>query len=65
MKANVDKNICIGCGACQAIAPDVFEIQDDGLAGICGNVSEDNKSDVIDASESCPTGAIKVESNNS
>lgn len=62
MKISVLKDACIGCGACQAIAPDVFEIEDDGLA--CAkeeNCSENNKDDILDASESCPTGAIKVE----
>ena len=61
MKVNVDKNVCIGCGACQAIAPDVFEIEDDGLATAHGEINDNNKADVIDASESCPTGAIKTE----
>ena len=32
MKANVDKNTCIGCGACTSICPEVFSIEDDGLA---------------------------------
>ena len=61
MKVFVDKNVCIGCGACQAIAPSVFEIEDDGLATANGDVTDDNKEDVIDASENCPTGAIKTE----
>ncbi|MGN1000692.1 MAG: ferredoxin [Bacilli bacterium] len=61
MKAKVNKDQCIGCGACQAIVPDVFEIEDDGLACAKGEVTDENKDDVIDASESCPTGAIKVE----
>ena len=30
MKLRVDKDICIGCGACQATAPDLFEINDEG-----------------------------------
>ena len=62
MKITVLKDACIGCGACQAIAPDVFEIEDDGLA--CAkteNFTDNNKEDVLDASESCPTGAIKIE----
>ncbi|MFR2445480.1 MAG: ferredoxin [Thomasclavelia spiroformis] len=25
---------CIGCGACTAVAPDVFELGDDGLASV-------------------------------
>ena len=32
MKLKVDKDLCIGCGACQAVCPEVFEIEDDGLA---------------------------------
>ena len=32
MKFKVDKDAFIGCGACQAICEDVFEITDDGYA---------------------------------
>ncbi len=60
MKVKVNKDVCIGCGACQAIAPDVFEIEDDGLAFATEEeISEDIKDDVIDAVEGCPTGAIE------
>lgn len=58
MKLEVDKNICIGCGACQAICPDVFEIEEDGLAAVKGNIDDTNKEDAIDAKEGCPVAAI-------
>lgn len=62
MKVNVDKNVCIGCGACQAIAENVFEIGSDGLAEAkVETVSEEDKDNAIDAKDSCPTGAISVE----
>lgn len=62
MKAKVNKDICIGCGACGAIAPDVFELEDDGLATCKTEEIEDNKKeDVMDAADSCPTNAIEVE----
>ena len=62
MKAKVIDNICIGCGACQAIVPEEFEINDDGLAQAINEVVNDkNKDDVIDAKENCPTGAIAIE----
>ena len=48
MKVSVDKNTCIGCGACAAIAPDIF------LMG------EDTKAEVKEGMEEVP-GAIKVE----
>ena len=60
MKLEVDKDICIGCGACAAICPDVFEIDEDGLAvSVVESVNEEVKEDAIDAKEGCPVNAIK------
>lgn len=59
MKAKVIRENCIGCGACQAIAPNIFEIDDEGLSKLLTNeISESDKDDFKDALESCPTGAI-------
>ncbi|HHW69257.1 MAG TPA: ferredoxin [Tenericutes bacterium] len=61
-KVKVSKDLCIGCGACQAICPDVFEIQDDGLATVyVDEIPEELESDVTDAAEGCPTGAIFID----
>lgn len=59
MKVKVNKDICIGCGACQAIVPEIFEIEDDGLA-VAKDIEIDDeiKEDVVDAVEGCPTNAI-------
>ncbi len=60
MKLEVNKDLCIGCGACQATAPNVFEIDDDGLAKVKVNeVVEEDREDAIDALEGCPTSAIE------
>ena len=60
MKLEVDKDICIGCGACAAICPDVFEIDEDGLAvSVVESVNEEIMEDAIDAKEGCPVNAIK------
>ncbi len=61
MKVVVSKDKCIGCGACQAINPDVFELGDDGFAHAIKNEVEDDNEDVKDAADSCPTGAIETE----
>lgn len=56
----VNKDLCIGCGACQAVAPEIFEIEDDGLANVyVDEIPEDLKDDAIDAKEGCPTSAIE------
>ena len=62
MKAKVIRENCIGCGACQAIAPNVFEIDDEGLSKvITEEVNEEDEEDFNDALESCPTSAIVEE----
>ena len=62
MKAIVNKDSCIGCGACNSIAPGIFEMDDDGLAiSNIDEIPEDRKNEVIDASESCPTSAIEID----
>lgn len=59
MKLKVDKDICIGCGACQAICDHVFEIGDDGLADvIVEEIEKEDEIDALDAKDGCPVGAI-------
>lgn len=59
MKVEVNKEACIGCGACAAICPDVFEMDDEGLSSVKSeSVSDNLKDDVVEAIESCPTSAI-------
>ncbi len=62
MKVKVNRDSCIGCGACAAICEDVFEIDDEGLSTAkVEEVEDDKKQEVQDAVDSCPTGAIEVE----
>lgn len=59
MKLEVNQDVCIGCGACQAICPEVFEINDEGFAQATVDViAEDFEETAIDAKESCPVNAI-------
>lgn len=63
-KIIVDKNKCIGCGACEGFEPDVFELNDEGLADtIKSNYDEledSTKENVDDAINNCPTSAISI-----
>lgn len=62
MKAKVNKDLCISCGACVGIAPDVFTFGDDDKAeALLDVVPENLKEDCTDAAEGCPTGAITME----
>ena len=62
MKLKVNQDICIGCGACQAICDKVFEIDDNGLANvIVEEIDEEFIEDATDAKDGCPVGAIEEE----
>ncbi|MFU0824160.1 ferredoxin [Clostridium sp.] len=62
MKAFVDQDTCIGCGLCPSICPDVFDMGDDGKAhAIVDEVPGDVEDSAVEAQESCPVSAIKVE----
>ena len=58
----VDKEKCIACGACIAIAPEIFEFGPDGKSQ--AKVTEITDNNLIqkakEAKEACPTGAINV-----
>lgn len=65
MKVNVNKEACIGCGACQAITNgEFFAIGDDGFAEVIEKyrdkeVPKEMEEDVESAMTSCPTSAIE------
>lgn len=62
MKIKVNRDACIGCGACQVIAPNLFELDEEGISKVLVEEVEDIEQDnARDASESCPTSAIEVE----
>lgn len=61
-KLYVEKERCIGCGACVNIASDYFDFDDDGKSQVISNENID--SEVVNvAIESCPTGAIEIKEN--
>lgn len=61
MKAIVDQDLCIGCGLCADICPDVFQMNDDNLAEVHGDVTPDNQEAAEEARDSCPVDAISFE----
>ena len=53
---SIDKEKCIGCGACASVCSEVFELGDDGKARV---KAQKNLSCVKEAINSCPVDAIK------
>lgn len=56
---SVDRNKCIGCGACAAVCDAVFELKD-GKAQVKKGQEKSKIPCVKEAAEGCPVGAIKA-----
>ena len=65
------KTDCIGCGACTVIAPDFWEMNDDGKSDLIGSRSKENGTQQrkieeknfeinLEAAESCPVEVIHI-----
>ena len=62
MRVFVDYEKCGGHGVCCAIAPDVFELTDDGYAVVrTTEVPAGHEDDVRAAVNQCPALAISIE----
>jgi ferredoxin len=60
-RVEVDRDRCVGSGTCEALAPAVFEVDDEGvLAVLRTEPGEDELPDVRDAVTACPTRALAL-----
>ena len=63
-KLFIDKDRCIGCGACEGFDSNIFELGDEGYACVkkenYESLTDEEKENADDAMNSCPTGAIEL-----
>ncbi len=61
-KIKVDKEKCVGCGVCVQMQGKYFGFDEDGLSHpIKSEVESEDKSDLLEVIERCPTEAIVIE----
>jgi len=67
MKAKINKEVCVMCGSCVAICPEVFEMKDDGSVDVKAEYQNAQIGDATVAEKAeqaqagCPTTAIETE----
>ena len=62
MKVSVDFAKCTGLGICESMAPNIFEVDDDGkLLLLKDDVTDDELQSVEEAVTGCPTEALRIE----
>ena len=65
MKVHVDEELCIGCGICEGVAPEVFSLENGPVAEVIMDPVTVEFQDVArQAAEDCPETAIEVENDN-
>jgi len=69
-KVILERNICIGCGSCQALCPKYWEMQDDGKVNLLGSQKTGEEKYELEVSdvgcnqqgeEACPVQCIHIE----
>jgi ferredoxin len=62
VKVAVDFNKCTGLGICESLAPDLFEVNDEGeLVLLKEDITDDELQSVEEAVAGCPTEALRIE----
>lgn len=58
----VDMDKCSGLGMCEAVAPDIFEVQEDGHLRLLTEVAcSSRRGELEEACDACPTQAISLQ----
>ena len=61
MRIVLDESKCSSLGMCESVAPDFFEVGDDGaLAVLRPEVGEDDRALLEQAVAACPTAALSL-----
>lgn len=59
MKVVVHQDVCIGCGLCESLCPEVFRMNDDNVAEV-HHQPETVTDNVQEEVDSCPVSAIEI-----
>ena len=61
LRAHVDSEMCVGTGMCEATAPDLFEVGEDGVSHVLrDDVPPELVAAAREAAEGCPTRALTI-----
>lgn len=61
LRVEVDYGKCTGLGMCEAEAPEIFEVQDDGSLNLLEERPDEEHREACEAAvASCPTEALRL-----
>ncbi|WP_040794845.1 ferredoxin [Nocardia higoensis] len=61
MKLIADRNRCEGHGMCEALAPELFHVDDDGIVTLTSDTVAEADREIVElAVDSCPVQALSL-----
>lgn len=56
----IDRLICVGFESCVEVAPDLFQMDEEGIAIFTSDTNEVDEETVLEACKECPVDALVV-----
>ncbi len=60
MNISINNDLCIGCGACESLCPNVFKVEEDEKSHVLMENGVD-ESIIREIADNCPTQAMTLE----
>ena len=60
LMVKIDRLICVGFETCVDVAPDLFQMDEEGIAIFTSDTNEVDKETVLEACKECPVDALVV-----
>jgi ferredoxin len=60
MRVRIDRLLCVGFETCIEVAPDLFELDEEGIAVFIDDTSTVEREDMMGSCRSCPVDALEV-----
>lgn len=60
LMVKIDGLICVGFETCVEVAPDLFQMDEEGIAIFTSDTNEVDKETVLEACKECPVDALVV-----
>jgi len=60
LMVKIDRLICVGFETCVEVAPDLFQMDEEGIAIFTSDTNEVDKETVLEACKECPVDALVV-----
>ena len=60
LMVKIDRLICVGFETCVEVAPDLFQMDEEGIAFFTSDTNDVDKERVLEACKECPVDALVV-----